>query len=548
MHIKRLNIVILFVLLAGILFIGNNSVSLWDQDEAAYAGFGKKMLETGDYVVPQFMWSDVHRKPPLHFWLISFSYRFFGYNEFAVRFFSSLAVFLVYLLIYLYGKKWLKQTEALIASFVLGTSIFIPMLGKMAVTDGLLLLFHTLAAFSLIEVLRKKSFIQVLIFWFAVSMGLLVKGPPILIFAGFMIILLFIFHKNRLNLIRLHPWIFGFIALVPLFLWGNAAWKTDNGEFVSWLIDWYVLKRVDESVFSQTGPPGYFIATFIVFFIPYLSLLPSAFVRAFKSFRKKDENTFLLLIWLISGWLFFEFLKSKLPAYVVAAYPAIAMLIAKEISVFFSEQNNKNQIIKISSFFQTFITFSITIAAIWAVFNLIPHYFSFFAKFLLIFTPFVLFFASLCNNILIIKNKMQKFANLTLVSAFIFTFLGLTVLLPAIDDMKNSTKRVAEYIASNNTPEKIVICNRYAKPPSLPFYLETKLPDVPITEDYDDNSIIAKYKSDTSYVFILTQKQIEAIREFDPRADIKEISSFSTGKNGKNNYFITYNKCSNCGD
>jgi len=41
-------IIILFMLLV------NNGLTLWDQDEAAYAGFGKRMLETGDWLIPNF--------------------------------------------------------------------------------------------------------------------------------------------------------------------------------------------------------------------------------------------------------------------------------------------------------------------------------------------------------------------------------------------------------------------------------------------------------------------------------------------------------------
>jgi len=534
-------VVLIFILLAGILFVGNNSISLWDQDEAAYAGFGKTMVESGNYIIPQFTWSEVHRKTPLHFWLISGAYKIFGINEFALRFFSALAIFLVYVLIYVYGKRWLKEQEALLASIILGTSIFVPMLGKMALTDGLLLLFETLAAFSLIEVLRTKSFKQVLIFWFAVSMGLLVKGPPILIFAGFMIILLFIFHKKRKNLIRLHPWIFGLIALLPLYLWGHAAWQKDSGAFVKWLIDWYIITRVSRSVFSQTGPPGYYLVSFIIFFVAYLAFLPAAFVNAFKSFKNKESNTFLLLIWLISGWLFYEFVKSKLPAYAVAAYPAIAMLISQQIFMF-DRETRPSKLIKISAAFQTFWAMLIFGVSVWAVIKILPKDWLFLPKFLTVFVPFLFFAGSVSGLILVFANKKKKFISITIINAFIFTALSFVVLLPAIDNLKDSTKRVAEYVATNSDIDKIVISNNYAKPPSLPFYLEVMNPNVEIEQDYNIHSLLHKYDSDTSFAFILTKEQLGEMRKEYPNMNVKEISSFSTGKSGKNNYFITFNK------
>ena len=82
----------IFLFIIVILIMNNWSIPLWDQDEAAYAGFGYIMNESGNWLVPNFMYSDVHRKPPLHFWNIALSYKLFGYNEFAVRFPSFLAI------------------------------------------------------------------------------------------------------------------------------------------------------------------------------------------------------------------------------------------------------------------------------------------------------------------------------------------------------------------------------------------------------------------------------------------------------------------------
>ncbi len=541
---KKRNIILIFVLLAGIVFIGNNAISLWDQDEAAYAGFGKQMIETGDYVIPQYTWSAVHRKTPLHFWLIAVAFKIFGINEFAVRFFSSTAIFLIYVLIFVYGKKFLDKKEALLASLVLGTSIFMPALAKIAVTDGVLLFFETLAAFALIEVLRTKSFVQVLIFWFAISMGMLVKGPPILIFAGFMIILLFAFHPKRLNLIRLHPWIFGFVSLLPLYFWGRAAWAKDNGEFVKWLIDWYILTRVDKAVFSQTGPPGYFVVSFMLFFIAYLTFLPTALVNAFKSIKYKEKNTFLLFVWLVSGWLFYELVKSKLPTYAVAAYPAIAMLISTEIIKFQTDKKSL-KLVKIGSILQ--ITFAVLLfaVAIWAII-FFSHELNIMKKIMVVFVPFLFLAGSGIATTLLYNKKTKKFTATIIINAFVFTLLIFTLLIPMLDGLRNSTKRTAEYVATNPNIEKIVIANGYAKPPSLPFYLELNNPNAEIEIDYDLNSLLQKYQSDTAYAFILKEEQIAKIKELDPRADVRQISSLTTAKDGKNNYFITFNKCINC--
>ena len=97
-HSKSYNqkFLLLFIALTFIWLFGNNWVSFWDQDEAAYAGFAKTMIETGNWLQPDFMWSEVHRKPPLHFWNIALSYKIFGINLLVLKIFTFYNTKLLY--------------------------------------------------------------------------------------------------------------------------------------------------------------------------------------------------------------------------------------------------------------------------------------------------------------------------------------------------------------------------------------------------------------------------------------------------------------------
>ncbi|MBI4648394.1 MAG: glycosyltransferase family 39 protein [Bacteroidia bacterium] len=218
MRIFKINSWLVLLYLLIILFAGNWSISLWNQDEAAYAGFAKNMLESGNWLIPDFMWSEIHRKPPLHFWLVASSFSLFGINEFALRLTSSLAIFGVYLLVFFQGRKFFGTISVLYAIVVLGTSFLVPALGKIALTDGLLLLFSTLCGFGVLNVLKFRSKLWVAIFWLSFAFALLTKGPPIIIFTSIFGLLAFIFHQQRKNLIIFHPWFFLPLAMLPLFL------------------------------------------------------------------------------------------------------------------------------------------------------------------------------------------------------------------------------------------------------------------------------------------------------------------------------------------
>jgi 4-amino-4-deoxy-L-arabinose transferase-like glycosyltransferase len=306
------------------LFLVGNNISLWDDDEAAYAGFALNMYERGDWVNPDFYWSDVHRKTPFHFWSITVSYYIFGVNEFAVRFPSSLAVLLtalslLKLLVPIFGKanaQW---------SFIVFSSSFLCIsMAKMSLTDAWLMFFETLAVLSLLRYLHKPAVIWNLLLWFSVSMGILVKGPPIIILVGGVWLGMAILHPERKKLIGTHPWFFGLLSLIPFLIWTWFSYKNDGGKLLVFLYEWYILKRIGGVVFGQTGPPGYHFVVAIIAFLPWLPFFLRGFWQLISKPLKSTENSFLFC-WLLFGWGFYELMSSKLPSYAMGAHPAMAI-------------------------------------------------------------------------------------------------------------------------------------------------------------------------------------------------------------------------------
>jgi 4-amino-4-deoxy-L-arabinose transferase-like glycosyltransferase len=319
---------ILYFFFLFVIVFSNNHLCLWDQDEAAYAGYAKNMMLTDNWLIPDFMWSEDHRKTPLHFWNIAISYNIFGINEFAVRFPSSLFLFLTYFLVFSFVKKVKDEKTALLSVVILSTTLFIPTLGKVSVTDSTLFFLSVLCAYSIWHILYEKSLKWSFIFWISFSIALLVKGPPIIIFTGIFISILVVFHPQRKNIVVLHPWFFLPLALLPFTIWAYQSTKFDNGVFLQWLFDWYVKKRINDSVFGQTGYPGTHFVLLIIIFLPWIKYLIKAFKSIFFSLYKKRDVDFFLSAWFISGWLIYEFSPSKLPSYIVVAHVPIAVFIA----------------------------------------------------------------------------------------------------------------------------------------------------------------------------------------------------------------------------
>lgn len=522
---------LLFFLLIAVITFGNTwSIGLWDQDESAYAGFAKTMIESGDWLIPDYMWSDIHRKPPLHFWNIALAFKAFGYNHFAVRFSSALFILLTYVVIYFAGKPLFGKRESLLGAVVLSTSFLVPALAKVAVTDATLLFFSTVCAFALLHIMQKRSLWWTLAFWGAFSMALLTKGPPIIIFTGLLGLGLLILHPNRKHIISLHPWIFLPLACIPLFLWGYFAWQRDGGTFISWMIDWYILKRIGGSVLGQTAPPGAHLAAIFVFFLPWVMFSPRAFWDGIKAVFKRQTQTqdFLLGIWFIAGWLIYEFSPSKLPAYVIAAHVPLALLIGRRVLRMLDEQKQPNHYQERAYEGLMFLL----IAAFMAI-------------------PFVAEL-SMTTSLIFWVTSVLLFALLIFVgfnmrsARFVFFMVAFNLalqatlhiaLLPAADELRNAPHRAARFVQANANPTtQVLIGNASLHPPSLPYYLRETFANV--IEEKQPQALLEAYQSQQPTAVILNRDQYEAFKEVDDTLNAEVIYSEFTGGEKKAYYVL----------
>ncbi|HPF87576.1 MAG TPA: glycosyltransferase family 39 protein [Candidatus Limiplasma sp.] len=92
----------------GYLCFGNLGVwHIEDYDEAIFGVNAYEMIHNDDYLIHTYQGEiDLYNtKPPLSFWMITLAYKIFGYNAFALRFFSALASLLGGIAIALWAMK-----------------------------------------------------------------------------------------------------------------------------------------------------------------------------------------------------------------------------------------------------------------------------------------------------------------------------------------------------------------------------------------------------------------------------------------------------------
>src|SRR5881398_1731867 len=181
-----------------------------------------RMLETGDYIVPQVGGSPYFRKPPLVNWLVAASFKVFGVrNEWTARLPSALSVLAVAIAFITVARASLGARESLIAAMIWLTNIGIIEKGRLIEIEALYVSLCGLAIiFWLSFFLQKQSpwLIWIPAFVF-LGLGLLAKGPTHLFFFYGVVVAVLAYSKHWRLLV--HP--AHFVALAVM-LGTAAAW------------------------------------------------------------------------------------------------------------------------------------------------------------------------------------------------------------------------------------------------------------------------------------------------------------------------------------
>ncbi|MDR7098809.1 4-amino-4-deoxy-L-arabinose transferase-like glycosyltransferase [Lysobacter niabensis] len=151
---------------------------LTDTTEARYAEIARKMLETGQWIVPQIEYGvPFWGKPPLSFWLTAGSFRLFGINEFAARIPALLLGVAVCGLTYVLAASRRGTDFGLRASLVLATTLLMMASAGAVMTDPTMMLGTTLSMVSFWLAMTTQSRRWGYLFFVGLAIGLLAKGP-----------------------------------------------------------------------------------------------------------------------------------------------------------------------------------------------------------------------------------------------------------------------------------------------------------------------------------------------------------------------------------
>ncbi len=342
---------LLLLLLSGLLFFtGLGSMGLTDRDEGRNAEAGREMFASGDFVTPTFNGELRVAKPVFVYWLMTMSYHVFGVSEFAAR--APSALFGVGLIVmhYLFLTRLRGSTVGLYGALMLLLNIEVLALGRMAITDSVLIFCTTLSLYGfwlgLHEPGRGRHWIWA--FYAGMALATLTKGP-----VGFAVPLI----TGLLYLAATRRWLTFWRRGAPisgtmLFLLLTGPWYVAmfilHGDAYSSQAKVHTVGRFLAPMEGHGAGWWFYVPVLLLGFYPWSAFLPAGLYRAYRSWRESralqnhrqepdgsetplgsvDELEWLAGLWIVGVFIFFSLSSTRLPHYIGPLFPACALLAA----------------------------------------------------------------------------------------------------------------------------------------------------------------------------------------------------------------------------
>ncbi|MBM2713697.1 glycosyltransferase family 39 protein [Mesorhizobium caraganae] len=330
------NYVLLFLFSLLLTASGLASLPPIDRDESRFVQATKQMVETGDYVDIRFQDMSRYQKPVGIYWLQSASVALSGEGAGApiwvYRLVSALGIAIAVVAIAWTGASLFGANAGLAAGLIMAAIFATAFEGRDAKTDAMLLACCIAAQGALARIYtasrRNEPVAAHLwwIFWVTQGIAILIKGPIAPLLSALTVAALFAFERDGRWLKNLKVGRGLLIVLLIALPWlALITWKS-HGAFLQQAVGKDMLGKVASGEESHGIPPGFYVLTYSLFMWPFGLIAVGAGLQALNRLRD-DPRLRFCLAWYIPFWLVFELIPTKLPHYVLPAYPGMALLV-----------------------------------------------------------------------------------------------------------------------------------------------------------------------------------------------------------------------------
>ncbi len=314
-------------------------------DETRYLAVAWEMWLGGDYLVPHLNGETYSHKPPLLFWLMNAGWALFGVNDWWPRLVAPLFG-LASLFLCARVARWLwpeLRTVSAAAPLILLGGLYWALFASLTMFDMILTFCALLAMNGLLGAWRRNSNTGFFIFAFAIGLGILAKGPAILLTTLPPALLAPVWGK-ALGQSWLRGWRqwYGKTALALLGGVGiGLAWAIPagifGGEAYRNAIFWgQSTGRLVDS-FAHGEPWWWYLAILPALLLPW-TLWPASWRSISYLFKSTgggyykgfgDGGLRFCLAWLAPAFIIFSAISGKQFHYLLPVFPALALILAR---------------------------------------------------------------------------------------------------------------------------------------------------------------------------------------------------------------------------
>jgi 4-amino-4-deoxy-L-arabinose transferase-like glycosyltransferase len=333
------------------------SLPALDRDESRFAQSSRQMVESGDVVDIRFGHVPRYKKPIGIYWLQAGATRLTGLIPALEGRDDRIWTYRLPSLLGAIAASWLTvwcaaavaDAEAsFLAGFLMLGTVLLTAEATIATTDAVLLACVLAVQGTLLRFYRAArepdfptpSHRAEMGGWAALGLGILVKGPVVLAVAGSTLICLLGWdwwlarRKHQMEASASEPpwaWLGAFrplqgtlLVLLLILPWLAAITIQSRGAFLEESLGNDFAAKMAGGQESHGGWPGYYLLLSAATFWPAILFVLPGLVLAIS--RRVEPAIRFLLAWAVSWWLVVELVPTKLPHYVIDAYPALAIL------------------------------------------------------------------------------------------------------------------------------------------------------------------------------------------------------------------------------
>lgn len=312
---------------------------LIEPDEGRYAEIPREMATSGDWVTPRLNDLKYFEKPPLQYWATAIAYSLFGEHHWTSRLWTALTGFAGLLLVWLAGTRLFGREAGRYAALLLGSSLLYALMGHFNTLDMGVTFFMSLGIISLLlaqhqgtDARARRNWMWLA--WAALALAVLSKGFMGLVLPGAALVIYSLLQRDFAIWKRMH-WGSGLLLLLLITApWFYLVIKA-NPEFFQKFFIYEHYTRFTTKEHGRYQPWYYFIHILLLGFLPWTIVMLDTLVRAWKNSAaaiRAFSPERLLLVWAVFIYVFFSMSGSKLPSYLLPIFPALALLMGKQLA------------------------------------------------------------------------------------------------------------------------------------------------------------------------------------------------------------------------